>query len=170
MPDLSVESLTISPEEQEFMTLLAPLLGRSPRTLKRFVNLYRLIKVGLSSYDRKLLFVKHAGRLPDYAAILFLLAIDTGAPKVARAFFSTTTRLASGGILHPETGAPLAATVSNLTVLLDGDDSLKTSPDWLKVRSLLEQRDRYDLHDDARPLARWIPRVDRYSFHSAARR
>src|SRR5205823_5849171 len=47
---LDLESLEILKAELEYITKLAPVLGRSPRALKRFVNVYRLIKVGLFAY------------------------------------------------------------------------------------------------------------------------
>ena len=43
--ELLPRSLEIEPLELACMDELAPLLGRSPRALKRFVNTYRLIKV-----------------------------------------------------------------------------------------------------------------------------
>jgi len=43
----NVESLDIQDAELRAMTELAPLLGRSPRALKRFINVYRLVKATL---------------------------------------------------------------------------------------------------------------------------
>jgi hypothetical protein len=168
--DLAPESLEISAAEVEFMAELAPLLGRSPRTLKRFVNVYRLIKVGLSPYERHI-FLNESATIPDYRAVLYLLAIDTGAPQLARAFFATLRDLGLGRALAPadESGLrrPYVATVENLIALLDEDDSVRDEPDWHRVRGLLERAPRrFRLPDDVSPLARWVPHVSRFSFHT----
>src|SRR5262245_16579043 len=46
-----VLDLTITEVELYYMRKLAGVLGRSPRALKRFVNVYRLIKAGLKEHE-----------------------------------------------------------------------------------------------------------------------
>jgi hypothetical protein len=61
------------------MESLAPLLGRSPRALKRFVNTYRLIKARLGdpvSFGIQ----RHPIRHDD--AVMLLLAAATGSPRL----------------------------------------------------------------------------------------
>jgi hypothetical protein len=47
--DLNPDALTFHPAELDFINALTPLLGRSPRALKRFINIYRVIKASVSS-------------------------------------------------------------------------------------------------------------------------
>jgi KAP family P-loop domain/WD domain, G-beta repeat len=81
--ELMPDSLDIQPRELECMDELAALLGRSPRALKRFVNTYRLIKV--RSVEPAAL-LRDDPPIAAYRAILFLLALCTGAPHAAAAF------------------------------------------------------------------------------------
>lgn len=57
---------------------MAPFLGNSPRRIKRFANIYRLLKSGLSH--------KELARFrtgTDSQTVLIFLAIVTGAPSLA---------------------------------------------------------------------------------------
>ena len=73
--DLRPEALEIGEAELAAMDELAPLLGRSPRALKRFINTYRLIKVRA---DRN--FLHEREPIAPYKATLLLLAMETGTP------------------------------------------------------------------------------------------
>jgi len=83
-----VLDLTITDDEFKYMRKLTGVLGRSPRALKRFVNVYRLIKAGLEEHELQA-FTRPRLPLSDYQVVLFLLAVDTGAPLAARLFFET---------------------------------------------------------------------------------
>lgn len=67
---------------------LAPLIGRSPRATKRFVNSYRLLKASLTDGDRQRFQIVE-GALGPLAVPLLMLAVVTGVPDVARAFVGT---------------------------------------------------------------------------------
>jgi len=167
-PDLSPEGLSISRAELEFMSGLAPLLGRSPRTLKRFVNVYRLIRVGLSPYERQL-FLNAARGLADYRSVLFLLAVDTGAPLAAKLLFETMRDLNNG--IFVESGKDerkrLAPTFKNLIEQMDGRQTPVARADWERVRFWLGgQLQRGSLPDDVTRCSRWLARVSRFSFHA----
>jgi hypothetical protein len=170
-PDLTPAGLEITRAEFDSITDLAPLLGRSPRTLKRFVNVYRLIRVGLSPWEREL-FLSDAYGLPDYRAVLLLLAIDTGAPKVAAPFFNTIRELMSSIPLEPPREGKSKAGVprGSLSALLDKlneDDTLNGLDEWHRVGGWLHARlQNHALPDDVSRFARWIPRVSRFSFHT----
>lgn len=168
-PDLSPEGFTISPDEVQFISDLAPLLGRSPRTLKRFVNVYRLIRVGLSPWERQLFLLDDYG-VADFRAVLFLLAVDTGAPLVAASVFQTIRDLSFGLIVESSKSRSqkvLAPTLRNLIDELDRNDATKQAPEWRRVRDWLDRRlHAGTLPDDANRFARWIPRVSRFSFHT----
>lgn len=92
------EQLTIKREENDFSLTLAPILGFSPRALKRFVNVYLLIKVGLSDLQWRIYFEKvhpktgekdAIGTIRNYQAVMFLLAVITGLPATSRILFRT---------------------------------------------------------------------------------
>ena len=65
------------------MERLSPLLGRSPRALKRFVNTYRIVK---AREPDAAAFLSEDADVPAYRAVLFLLALTTGAPVLAAGF------------------------------------------------------------------------------------
>ncbi len=65
------------------MNRIAPLLHRSPRAVKRFVNLYRLIKAGLSTVELDAFL--NDGPIPQirsFEIVLFLLALTTNSPEL----------------------------------------------------------------------------------------
>ena len=71
-------ALHLTAEERDFMLELAPLIARSPRSVKRFVNCYRLLK---SALDKdQLAKVTHDG---TFRPTMFLLALMTGLPRLA---------------------------------------------------------------------------------------
>lgn len=82
--DLNPQGLQITPPEQEFMVALASLLTRSPRAIKRFVNIYRLIKVRRAT---PLSFLRERGPESPYKIVMLLLAIITGLPGISTYFF-----------------------------------------------------------------------------------
>ncbi|HEX8674377.1 MAG TPA: P-loop NTPase fold protein, partial [Longimicrobium sp.] len=176
--NLNPGALQIQRVEVDAIEELAPLLGRSPRALKRFVNVYRLVKASLTPYEREVFL--GSDMLPDYRAVLFLLAVDTGAPSAAAAVFSgirdlsaplffkipEEMRLAQPGVLsNGQSGAP--HTLTDLVRRLDADPKLRTDADWARVRHwLVIGNDTYRLPNDLGRLGRWVPRVSRYSFHT----
>ncbi len=77
-----VENLSISEEELTFMKSIAPIIGATPRTVKRYGNLYRLIRVhsDIPSYT--------AENLEDYQSVMLLLSISVSNGSIARPFFN----------------------------------------------------------------------------------
>jgi hypothetical protein len=182
--DLSPEALQIHPDEVAAIEEFAPLLGRSPRALKRFVNVYRLIKTSLTPYERKGWVTRpaflSANAVPDYYAVLFLLAVDTGAPAAAPAVFRAIQelsaplffklpeemRLSQRKVLSNQRSGTLP-TLDDVVNRLDRDPALRGEPDWARVRQWLVRDDgTYRLPNDLGRLGRWVPRVSRYSFHT----
>ncbi len=80
-------SLLLTNYEAEFLTLLSPYSGQSPRTIKRFVNVYRLLRAGLPDETIQVL-VGKKGESLVYRAIIAQLAIVTGAPTLANMYFT----------------------------------------------------------------------------------
>jgi hypothetical protein len=175
IPDLASESLQIDSVELDFMNELAPLLGRSPRALKRFVNVYRLIRIGLSAYERQV-FLNDANGVPDYQAVLFLLAVDTGAPVIAPVLFKKMLSLASAELTRRDKKGKmlyLTPTVENLIAVLEEDATVKNTPDWERIQRWFRVTPQthdvpqtYRFDNDVTRIVRWIPRVGRFSFHT----
>lgn len=82
------KSMDIVPEEIDFIQKLSPLLGRSPRALKRFANIYRIIKAALPADDQTSFFLGETAFGPPYQTVLFLLAVATGFPAEAGTIFT----------------------------------------------------------------------------------
>src|SRR5260370_27837328 len=76
--------MELTSKELECFDELAPLLGRSPRALKRFLNIYRLLR-SKAYFDG---FVEDRGPISDYRVVAFLLAVITSHPENAYALFS----------------------------------------------------------------------------------
>jgi hypothetical protein len=143
--DPNPQSLILTKHEGDFLIMLAPYAGRSPRTIKRFANVYRLLRTGLSP---KILFglVGENGESCVYKAILGQLAIVTGAPTLADSYFDELERLDSktpGTLLKKlETKILGKAKTNNQTTHF-----LTESPEWSSlsgVLKLLEDKDNSD--------------------------
>ncbi len=78
-PSRAAEALTVTAAELEAMDEVAPLLGETPRAVKRFTNVYLLIKsIALHSG-------RSNGMTPE--AVILLLAVATGQAESASAVF-----------------------------------------------------------------------------------
>lgn len=85
--DPNPQSLVLTKHEKDFLAELAPYAGQSPRTIKRFVNVYRLLRTGLSE-ETLLGLVGDKGESRAYRSILGQLAIVMGAPTLADTYFN----------------------------------------------------------------------------------
>ena len=76
---IAAEALTITRAELDAMDHVAPLLGTTPRAIKRFTNVYLLIKS----------IARHSGRdvAGHHGQVILLLAIATGQPALASPLF-----------------------------------------------------------------------------------
>ncbi|HEU0013558.1 MAG TPA: P-loop NTPase fold protein [Longimicrobium sp.] len=160
--------LEVYDSELKFMEELAPLLGRSPRALKRFVNVYRLIKASLKPYERRG-FAGTGKELADYQAVLFLLAVDTGAPAVAPALFRALRARAAAGQEGSDTVTlgDIEDTVEREPELQAAQQEWRRVRDWLRARATVDKDGSGGLTpSDLRRAARWVPRVGRFSFHT----
>lgn len=78
--DLKARALAIEQDEQAYIRSLAPLLDCSPRSVKRFMNVYRLMKASLPP-EEQAAFLEDGGPLgAPYKIVLLLLAILNGMP------------------------------------------------------------------------------------------
>jgi hypothetical protein len=71
-------ALQLTKEERDYMVELAPIIGRSPRSVKRFVNCYRLLKSTLDKDE-----LAKVTRDGTFRTTMFLLGLMTGLPDIA---------------------------------------------------------------------------------------
>ncbi|MDQ3798926.1 MAG: P-loop NTPase fold protein [Acidobacteriota bacterium] len=154
---LNQQQLQILDEEQDFISELSTLLGRSPRALKRFVNIYRLIKAGLSEDELNSFQIEEDG-IRDFEAILFLLAVDTGLPAVSEDLFGYFQKIYDGSLKIPPNTGILSTDWLSSTGIKNASFS-----DWRRIELWLANRMWTDTNQ-AKRIGKWIPRVSRYSF------
>lgn len=148
---IPTETLKISNRELDFMDQVAPLMPRTPRSVKRFVNIYRLYKASLSSsgYAQFMGAEKHPG---NFRAVQILLALVIGTPKFAQQIF----RELENGYKEADKKALLSDLV-NLEPT--GEKGWRTTLDALQ--EFAKEKNNIEL-DDLRAVA---PLVSRYSLH-----
>lgn len=74
-------AIELSPGEQAYMLALSGCVGRSPRRLKRFVNVYRILRASCRPERRRGFVRDDEGSAGEYIAAMTLLALCTGAPR-----------------------------------------------------------------------------------------
>ena len=132
-----MEFARLEPREIDQIAELAPLLGGSPRRVKRFINLFSLIKVGLGTDE--LATLRQPGALE---ALLANLVVAAGAPRLAPAYFEALATTDS-----------LAPLISELDAKAKDDDS------WHTVKRAL-----VDIRLSPPALRDWARVAQRYSF------
>jgi hypothetical protein len=123
--------LEILDQELQFMAELRALLGETPRSVKRFVNVYWLMKsIALSQSDGFVSSEPFAG----FRLVQFLLAVLTGLPTLAHEFFSLLLSAERQPAEDDRVGIP------KIELDLVPGDSLRVALD--KLRKQLQQRHR----------------------------
>jgi hypothetical protein len=140
--------------EERFIRGLHGFIDR-PRLAKRFVNIYRLLRVRAEDEQEGARFAGHAGA-EDYRAALLLLAINVGFPRLSTRFLRQVGQAGS------------AESWPDLMRRLTGEGSREL------VRSEEDRRELArlaravagvaDLPTDIAPYVRWAPRVACFSF------
>jgi len=153
-PPLPAEVLKISQEEATALAAVAPLVGTTPRTVKRFVNTYRLLKARAPDPS---LFDHPEDSLGDHEVVAFLLAVLTGRPAAARHVLPAL----AGAAAH----ATLAGTLEPAPDSATGEESATgdTQQALADVRAWLARHPRYG-QAPARRFAKWAQEVARFSF------
>lgn len=155
--DLNPDTLTIQPAELAFMNELSPLLGRSPRALKRFINIYRLIKAGISDADQAR-FDPSTGEKAEFKIAMFLLAIVTNTPDFSQTFFSSLYQL----VHESKTKKTLRS--SDWESLLNHSENLKY-PETGYIKVFLQSDTAASIRAiNVQRLLWWMRRVSRFSF------
>jgi hypothetical protein len=152
--DPNASLLDVTAEELQYIERLAPLLERSPRALKRFANVYRLLKASLPPEEQDA-FLEQAA----FRTVVLLLAIVNGLPAASEVMFG---RRLNGQPANPN------AKRGTLGALLsvapgDGEAAIEESArlsKWLETEFGKEWP-----KSDASAFTNWLPRVARYSYH-----
>ena len=140
------DPLRITEEEAEFVHEIKALLSDRPRALKRFVNVYRLLKASLSDLDRSR-FVT-AERSSPHRICIGQLALFTSRPRLAPLFIRELVRARGQG-------KTLAQWFEGLT---EGDQAMLRAPFALLPDCEVVTVDQFCL---------WLPDTSRYLFHRA---
>lgn len=155
----NVASLDIGEAEIRMIDQLSPLLGRSPRAIKRFVNVYRLVKAGLAPPELRVFMRPDEHGLATFQAALFLLAVDTGLPNMAQPLFDLLCSLRHRRL--PQVTNSAAWLLAKLEPLVD-DPKLE---EWTTLKSWLDaRREQFGSPTILRWLIEQAPLIARYSF------
>ena len=155
----NIDSLEISTDEIQFMSELAPVLGRSPRALKRFVNVYRLVKAGLSQAEYSHFLASDFG---PYQIVLLLLAIDTGTPLAVPAVYNALARQ------RQDTSTGDASWLVSALEIAANEPGSRANAERLRLRDWISARVDASYLTNADHIARWAERIARYSFGAEA--
>jgi hypothetical protein len=137
--ELNPEGLRLRSVEREFLERLTPLLG-TPRAIKKLVNLYRLLRLGVGA-DRLDEFIGGEQGGPYQAAALLLAAL-VGAPRDARALLE--------GLANAE----------------PGQDIVDIVPGPPLGELIVRIRKDVPVHGDTVTYKRWAATVARYGFET----
>lgn len=170
-PVLTPEQLVFTAWEEAAIVRLAPLF-QTPRAVKRFINIYRLLRSSLPA-DDVAGFEGTADAPGSYRVVLVLLAVVTGFPNLASPFLHRLHRWMQQAD-ETEDWAVLLNVLAEPLVPADERDSadLVTEAQAAAWQGLV-QRLRTASQDDFVPfpaadlhtiLADWVPRIARYSF------
>jgi hypothetical protein len=142
------EALRIRSSEIQFMDKVAPLMPRTPRAIKRFVNIYRLYKATLSTPGLES-FLGTPADPGNYRAVQVLLALVTGTPDFAKAVVEILDTLEDSSIERlSEIPAELPftpawqTTLTALKLFAVGQDDLELT----SLRDVAPLVTRYSLH------------------------
>ena len=153
MLDPQPDRLVLRAPERELVVRLRPLLP-TPRAIKRFVNLYRLVRLGVPE-DELDGFVGADGT-GEHQAALVLLALTVSSPGAARVVFEA---------LAPDLGDGPPRCAGDMWMLLRhlADDTPELVP---VVRLLDGVRADIDLPGDLDRYRRWAGTVARFSIET----
>ncbi len=143
-PDLTPEFLGLNENELEFLSDLGAIAGNSPRAIKRFINLYRLVKGTHEEMQSRAFSEKKGG----YAEVQLILAIQSGHVMLMDRFTDELTKTRSK---HFKTFA------ANLS-------ENKQRRQWLSFTDQLKSIAKKEpLSVDV--MKKYLPKIRRYSYH-----
>jgi KAP family P-loop domain len=153
-PESLADALSLTYWERTLLLEMAAAIGISPRRVKRFANLYRILKASLSAGDRRR-FASPDGP-GQYPVPLMLLASATGAPDATAALITALDRIGDSGV-GPQQQSPTLVTLLDSVCPIERERKA-----FMVVRLRL-----IGLVDDPgtlRQLRAWAPSVRRFLF------
>lgn len=158
---LSPEQLTFESWEEEDVKRLWPMF-RTPRTVKRFVNIYRLLRAGLRSQEAVQRFAGTKEAPGVYQVPLILLAVVTGYPSQAARFLAEVDSWLDG--VEAEGDGSEQRWSDMMEALKEAEDAGDGA--WESLTGTLEQVTSAGQWQPFTPrtMRRWALRVSRYSF------
>jgi hypothetical protein len=164
---INADSLQIHAHELELMKSLAPITGDSPRAVKRFVNVYRLMK-GLSEPQHSS-FAHDAAGAP-YQYVMFLLAIVTGLPAISAELLAEIRQPQP----RPDRDRLLqvAELIQTRAVTSEAKSQSAALLTWVKVESKKPIEAKHYVWESmlVKDLEPWVDQVARFSFASEVAR
>ncbi len=148
---LNENSLNIKSWEGEYATQLSAFI-QTPRSAKRFTNIYRLLKAPLGR-DELLRFEGQKTSPGEFRAAMILLAILTGFPNESVSLFEAILEQNAQSFSPQEF-------FGNIT-----KHSI-TGPEVQRLQSCFTPLLKAALPDSSDPFVRWVPRVARFSFYT----
>jgi len=144
--DLNPTVLQMTRPELEYMGRLGVVMGRTPRSVKRFVNIYRLLKASRAEAQGP----GFLGAQREFRAPLFLFAVMTGHPRAVRRFFSVISEDSTNG------------SIFELRKFLPSYDDRY----WERLTKALKTFDEQSPPDtlNVSLLKKWLPHVVRFSY------
>ena len=166
--DLTPSALIIAEHELAYADKLGPLIP-TPRAAKRFINLYRLLKVGLTD-EETVGFVGDDATPGEYQVALLLLAIMVGAPTEANTIFRALrndrldewTAVVDEVRPRPWDDPAAASHQSNAAGQLSANDAAK----WHRLCQVLDELGPPVTTQGLDAFRSWASRVGRYSFNA----
>ena len=146
-PTLQTVALSITNTELKFLYDLVPLLGTTPRSTKRFVNLYQLIRI-IYHLDPENDLINSP---KEHELLAFVLALGEGLPKLGPAVFNES--------LKSESNENLESIIVKIKPNIDNKE-IKCLENWLAIRNEW-------LIIPAERLAKAYSRIDRFLFRIA---
>ena len=151
-----VEAMVLSDHEKQFIHALYPFVP-TPRLAKRFINIYRLLRVRATSIEETFSsFINPENG--SYRAVLLLLAICVGraesAPHLIRLLCDSTSTQPFGSWLDSVWSADSAAEAAQLMI----------QPAIGAVRKNLMENGTLTVDEDLEHYRKWGTEVGRYSF------
>lgn len=148
-------STKLNSDEARFIASLGPAIGATPRAIKRFVNVYRLLRARVSK-ARAQEFEGEAGQPRQFEAVVHLLAMFSTAPRLAQAF----CRELEQGKAHDQT-------LPDVLERLRGSQVHSVSESQI-FDALEKYVQSFDVAPSVADYLRWFPVVSRYCFAGEA--
>jgi hypothetical protein len=147
-PTLQAAALSITADELRFLDTLATLLGSTPRSTKRFVNLYQLVRIIYRLAPGAAI----PPALPEHALLAFVLALGEGLPELGSMVLEEAAKAGPADTFEILIGRARARADDAQVRRLD--NWLASRPEWKQI--------------PAERMAKAFRKVDRFLFRIGA--